>query len=112
MIKVYAPPEHLKPPKFVARAEDYRDYEKRCDAFVNQVKGWAKSHGSSVYAGEEVRFPHADGYARYVVMSLKPTALIHLNVGDAWQYPYIERLKATDIVKNIQGAQAMAKLFS
>ena len=42
--------------------------------------------------GETIRFQHADGYAEYMVFSMKPLKLIHLNVGDAWDSPYAELL--------------------
>jgi hypothetical protein len=66
-------------------------------AFVDRVKTWAKKHGKGLEAGEEISFFVADGNARYIIVSLAPVVLIHLPLGDAYQYPFAHRLTAKDI---------------
>jgi hypothetical protein len=46
-----------------------------------------------------------------MVASMRPLELVHVPLGDAWDYPYIERLTATDIQNKIDQTKAMAKLF-
>lgn len=79
--------------------------------YVQKVKEYAAKHGKGPFAGREVGFPVADGYARYVVLSLSPCKLIHLAVGDAWHFQYIERLTGKDIRKKIESADAVNRLF-
>lgn len=108
---IYAPPLGIGDrPQF--GTGDFDEYTKQTEEYINKVKEWAKSHGSGECAGEELSLPHADGYARYVVFSLKPVKLIHLPVYDAWSYPHIERLTASDIKKNIQQRKSLGNLFA
>lgn len=107
---IYAAPKEIQAPEFRS-GEDIDDYFKRGDAYVEAVKKWAKDHGDSPESGEEVDFPAGDGYARYVVLSLKPVKLLHLNVGDAWQVPYAKRLTAADVREAISAKKALAELF-
>ena len=117
MGKVYSPPAKISEPKMESFRKqnlglDFRAYEEAEFKFVEEVKEWCKSSGSGKYAGEEVHFPQGDGHARYVVFSTKPLTLIHLPVGDAWQYPYIERLTAKDIVARIESGKNLTRLFA
>ena len=99
---MYAPPQELgDPPPWSSKhtvegiLEDHRAWEIK-------VVAWAKQHGNGPYAGEIIQFPVADGRASYIVLSLKPVQLIHLSTGDDYEYPYIERLTATDITQRIE----------
>lgn len=92
----------------VGRSENWlEEYEDKCKEYVEEVKNWAKEKGKGKYSGEEVYFPHADGYARYVIISLKPLELLHLNVGDAWDLPHIERLTASDLIKKVESQRSL-----
>ena len=64
------------------------------------------------HSGEIIHFPVADGRAEYMVLSLKPVMLIHLPVGDAWQFEYAERLTKADVIKKIKQQKALAEMFS
>lgn len=111
MGKIYASPPEIEVPEFKS-GEPWQDYEKRCDTHVKAVKQWAKTNGAGPEAGQEVDFPQGDGYARYIVFSLKPVKLIHLNVGDAWQYPYAHRLTASDIRDVLRKDSSLKSFFS
>jgi hypothetical protein len=107
-MKIYSAPKEVGPtPEF----HPLDTYDQRCDEFVGRVKDYAKQHCNGNLRGEEVRFPVADGYARYIVFSIRPETLIHLSIGDAWQFPYANRLTAADIRKEVVRGQAIAKLF-
>lgn len=118
MGKVYREPKGIKPPElrdFMKDGVSSRDY---WDAYVKaeaeyegKVKAWARENGSGKYAGEVVRFQVADGYAQYVVVSLRPVKLIHLSAGDGYSFPYVERLTAADLRKQIDAERAFAELF-
>ncbi|MCY7360538.1 MAG: hypothetical protein LH629_00500 [Ignavibacteria bacterium] len=87
------------------------EWQKQEKVYTEKVKQYAKKNGKGEYAGEEVSFPHADGEACYVVLSLSPVELFHLEIGDSWDLPYIDRLKATDIKSRIKTQKAINKLF-
>ena len=119
MGKVYSPPDEVgDAPKITEGAaffnninENINKHNKKIVEWIEKVKAYAREHGEGEFAGEIVRFPFADSYAQYVVFSLKPVKLIHLPVGDAWQFPYANRLTASDIKKQIQYEKRMAELF-
>lgn len=83
-----------------------REWEER-------LKQWARDNGRGELRGEEVRWPVADGYARYVVYTEQPLSLIHIPTGDAWDIDEImERgLNLDDIRQNVSRQRAMAELF-
>ena len=94
MAKVYSVVEGLKKPKI---SSDWKSYEKECREYIDEIIELAKSNASCPEAGEEIRFPVADGYARYIVFSIKPLELIHLDIGDGWHFQYANRLTAKDV---------------
>lgn len=111
MGKIYATPKlTVTKPQFT-HPFDYKEYEKQTVAYANAVVEWAKQNGKGTEAGKIISFPVADGSAQYVVFSLKPVQLIHLDIYDGYQFNYAHRLTAADVRKRIQSDKAMAKLF-
>lgn len=105
---VYNPPKEIgDPPKF--KMETWRKDE---STWLKKLKKWVTSRHKGEYAGEILRIPYADGYAEYMVMSLKPVKLIHIPLGDAWQFPYAERLQSNDIKAAIDTEKAMNAVFA
>lgn len=98
-MKVYSPPKAVGDCPELDYTKDIRTELKKEEDWVKKIKDWAKAHGKGPHRGKEVCFGVADGNARYVI--LDSTKLIHLPVGDAWQFQYIERLKYSDIVWRI-----------
>ena len=93
-IKVYAPPAEMKAPEWNWK-------ENREAKYLKDLKAWCKKNGSGKDVGKEVQFPVADGAAVYVILSMKPCKLIHVPLGDAYNFPYIERLTPVDIRNRI-----------
>lgn len=110
MGKVYRPPEGFNPPEIESN-QDIQIYIKECDEYVQRLMNWAKEKGNCPEAGKEIRFPVADGYARYIVFSMKPVKLIHIDVSDARQFQYANRLTAKDIRREIQKLEGLDTLF-
>jgi hypothetical protein len=112
MGKVYGPPIEVGiAPRLDSRNETFQAYQTREDAYIGRVQEWARNNGNGTLAGELVSFPFADGHALYVILSLRPVTLIHLPVGDSWQYPHVERLTAKDIKEEVRRRKAISKLF-
>jgi len=101
MVEVYRVREEVAEVPAYNMEGGIEGYRKACQEYVEKVVAFAKRLGKGKYAGKIVRFPVADGYARYVVMSLKPVKLLHLQDGDGWDFQYIERLTAKDIKEAI-----------
>lgn len=87
----------------------YTAYFKAQDEYLEGLAAHCKAANSAdPYAGRIARFPVADGFAVYVVSSLKPLKLVHVDIGDGWHYQYINRLNATDIKNNIDRNSKLA----
>jgi len=93
MGKIYSTPKSLSVPEF----DDLDTYEERVEQYQNDLRDWCIQHGNGKHRGKVASFPYADGSARYYIVSLRPLKLVHDATGDAWHYPYIERLTAKDI---------------
>ena len=99
-LKVYAPPAELKVPEWNPNL-DWKENNKAEEKYLTDLKAWCKKQGSGKDAGKEVQFPVNDGAAVYVILSMKPCTLIHVPTGDAYNFPYIERLTPADIRNRI-----------
>jgi len=110
MGEIYDPPEGLEKPEF--DSSDVTGSLEREEQYIKDIAEWARKHGKGKHAGETIRFPVADGYAIYVVLSLHPVKLIHVPYADAYQFEYVHRLTADDIVEKIEQKKALEKIFS
>jgi len=113
---IYNAPKGFNPPDIsdYTKASNFNKYFEDCEKYVDRLKKTIKeNYGDQCpEAGEEIRFPEGDGYARYVIARLKPVELIHLSIGDAWHNRYIHRLTASDIRAELKKDKAIRKLFS
>jgi hypothetical protein len=110
MAKIFSAPEEIKQPKL--DFANMGNYEKESKEYLVKLKAKLLEHnpgGKNV--GEIIRFPAADGYAEYMVLSMKPVQLVHIPLGDAWNFQYAHLLKAKDVQDKIDSQKAMAKLF-
>lgn len=109
MAKIYSIPEELEAtmPTWSIK-DDHREHMRREEKWLEELRQWCMVHGSGKYAGQIVRDGVADGYAQYVVFSLRPLQLIHIPLGDAWQSRWAHRWTAADIKQMVE----RAKLFS
>jgi hypothetical protein len=112
MAKILAPPAEISQPEHDYANFDFRKIQEADEQYVLAVKAWAKQHGSGEFAGEAIRFPVADNYANYVVLSSKPVKLIHIPLGDAYQFQYANRLTSKDVVEEVKRQRAITSLFS
>lgn len=71
-----------------------------------------KNKGDTV--GEVVKWPRADGYACYMVVSEKPLQLALIDHGDAWQIEdaLIRGLRIGDIRELVKHERAITEMFS
>lgn len=99
---IYQAPEQFKRPVYDS-TKPYGDYRAACHKYIEDIKAWAKQKNpNDEWAGKIALFPVADGHAQYIVLSLKPLTLIHDDTGDAYEFPYAERLTVRDIKENIK----------
>lgn len=108
---VFSGVEGLKPPSFAA-SSGWTNYDKECEEYIAKVRKYAKAYSSCPEAGEEIRFPVADGQARYIVLSMRPLKLVHLDIGDGWHFQYVNRLTVVDVREKIEQSKALEKIFA
>lgn len=108
MGNIYSTPEALPVPAF----DDLDTYEERVEQYHNELREWCIKHGKGKDRGKVARFPFADGHASYYIVSLRPLKLIHDATGDAWHFPYIERLTAMDIRENAEVNSRIGELYA
>lgn len=101
MAKVFGPPASMVIPQFDHLAAP-NDYELKCQQFEADLREYiAANYKPSKRRGQIVQFQVADGYAQYMVASMRPLVLIHLPLGDGYSFPYVNRLKAEDIEREL-----------
>ena len=107
---IYSAPEEIKVPEL-----DFRDinaYLKAQDKYVEDLKAFCKKRKNGKNVGETIKFPVADGHAIYMVASMSPLELIHVPIGDAWEFQYVHLMTAKEVQQKIDQGKAMVKLFS
>ena len=116
MGKVYSPPEEIKP---APRLRDFmidgkfnmKKMEETEEEWIDELRTWCKMNSNGKYVGEMIREPVADGYAQYMVFSLRPLVLLHLPLGDAYQFQWDNRWTASDVKMMIEQEKKMDSLF-
>ena len=110
MAQIFGLPEGFAAPEF-----DFRDMKKSREnekKFLKELKAYCIKRNPTESVGEIISFPVADGKAMYMVASLiQPVQLIHLPLGDEYQFPFVKRLTARDIRQLIKADKAMAEIF-
>lgn len=111
MAEIYSAPSEVRLPKL--DFSNMETYNKDCERYVSDLVKHIKDMGyKGKNVGEVVKFAVADGYAEYMVLSMKPMRLIHIPLGDAYEFPYVGLMTASEITKKIEGQKMMDKLFS
>lgn len=93
--QIYSPPEGME--FEYDYTVPYQEQLKAEHEWLEKLRQFCKDNGSGKYAGKEIRDHVADGYARYMIFSLRPLVLIHLPLGDAWRSRWDERWTAADV---------------
>ena len=109
---VYSLPKTIKKPETDFANYNHAEYLKKEEAFLKKLRTFIKSHSSSKYNGKVVQFQVADSYAYYMVVSIRPSQVIHLPIGDEWEFQFINRLTGKDLADQIDAKEKMDKLFS
>jgi hypothetical protein len=107
-MKIYSPPTEVG-----ICATDYSgDWQAQEKAWLNKLRQYVMQHGSGKNKGKIVSYPVADGYAQYMIFSEKPAALIHIPLGDAWQYPMVSRFTMKEVLADVAREEQFSKLFA
>jgi hypothetical protein len=115
--RIYSPPDDVGDPPEI----DYSDRDgKTWDEVLapereweERLKQWCRENGQGALAGEEWSYPRGDGYARYVIYTEKPLAMIHVPTGDAWDIDsVIQRgLTLTEVRRHFKQRRVLDEIF-
>lgn len=115
---VYSVPEGFQEPDFGnyetdSGGFDTQAYFDACDKHEKDVAAWCRDNSTADLAGEIIRFPVADGKATYMVYTLKPLALIHLNYGDGYQIDdmTLRGMRVQDVRELVRRQKALNEIF-
>ena len=109
-VKIYSTPKEVELPK--TTFQNVSEWEKLEKQYIQDLKKYIMSIGyKGKNVGEIIKFPVADGYAQYMVLSMRPLQLIHLELGDAWHFPQAHLMTTKEVNKKIDSEKSLAKLF-
>lgn len=111
MATIYAPPQEMPVPQ-IDLSLSIRERMEVEDKWIERLRRWVKQNGSGQYAGKVIKDQVADGYAMYMVFSLRPLILIHLPLGDAYQSRWDHRWIASDVKQMVEREETLHALFS
>lgn len=100
--KIYIAPEELKVPQISFENFNLAEHNAAEAKYIEDLKQHMRELGyNGKNMGEILRFPAADSYAQYMVVSMRPLQLIHLELGDAWGFQYAHLLTAKEVQQKI-----------
>ncbi len=107
--KVYRAPTDFVP--------DYRatDWRAREDAYIADLAAQARrARPADKLAGRVISWQRADGFARYMVWSSSPLALVHLDLGDGYsvEAALLRGLRVTDVKAKVAADDRLAAYFA
>jgi len=107
---IYSGIEGIEAPKtsFSNMAKCREDY----DNYIETLKAKCKEGFDDENVGEVIKFPVADGYALYMVYSMNPLELIHIDIMDGYQFEYVDLMTPEKVMELIKREKALKKLFS
>jgi len=109
MAVIYSAPKEVKLPSF--DWTNMQKYAEESKKYIADLKQHIKDMGyKGKNVGEIVRFAVADGYAEYMVLSMRPLSLIHIPLDDAYEFPYVHLMTSTEINKKIELQKMLSKM--
>lgn len=110
MAKIFKQPSAVKSPSYSNwNREEMRKEEER---YENDLRDFLTKNGcKGKNFGKTISFPVADGYASYMVASMRPLELIHMEIGDCYHFKYAHLLNAKEVQAKIDKQEKMRKIF-
>lgn len=117
MGRIYSPPKDVEPaPRLkdfmVGGKFDSKKMDEAEEKWTEKLRDWCKANSPGrKYVGEIIQQGVADGYAQYMVFSLRPLVLLHLELGDSYQFQWDSRWTASDVKEMVERRKKMNSLF-
>ena len=117
MAEIFNAPKGIKVPSLSGITsknvnEKFKELETDTEKYKKDLKQYLQDNGyNGKNVGEVLNFPVADGHAQYMVLSMQPLRLVHLELGDAWSFQYANLLTAEEVQQKIDQQNNMKELF-
>ncbi len=110
-MEIYSGVEGIEVPQFDWKnIEAYKEASKK---YVDDLRTeLLKQSPNGKNVGVEIQFPVADGYARYMVASMRPLELVHIALDDAYHFSDVELYTAKQIQLKVDQAIARNAFFA
>ena len=110
MATIFKSPDQVKVPEL--DFAKFGEYQNECKKYKEDLKAWLNNNGyNGKNVGEIIQFPVADGYAEYMVASMKPVKLVHLPLMDAWHFEYAHLMTTKEVQAKIDQQNRLKELF-
>jgi hypothetical protein len=111
MAKIFSAPSSIPLPQWSIKKTHQENMAEE-KTYLETLKDMLiKRKPTQKLVGEIIKFPMADGYAEYMVASTTPLELVHIPLGDAWDFQYAHRLTKKDVEEKIKNQKALDELF-
>lgn len=110
--KIYLPPKDVKVPQL--DFSNFGEYRKQCDVFIKELRDYVIDYNynkTDGYIGEVIRFQVADGYAEYMIGSLKPLMLIHIPIMDEYTSQFAHLMTVKSVKEMVGNNNKMKQIF-
>ena len=111
--KIYSALKEVKVPRFsVGMGQTIEDYNKAMEQYKVDLKNKLIDMGyNGKNVGEVIKFQVADGYAQYMVISMRPLRLMHLPLIDGYSFQYVHLMTAKEVNEKIEAEKRLKELF-
>lgn len=111
MAKIFRCFEDVKRPTYDFR-QSHKEMQQEENRYLNDIRAKLNSMGfKGKNVGEVISFPVADSTADYMIVSMRPLKLMHLEIADAWDFEYAHLLTAKEVNEKIEAKKRLEKLF-
>lgn len=115
MAIVYKLPKDIPAPVVNYRNYNSAEVENAEKSFLDALTSWCQKRrpGNDVI-GAVIQFPHADGYAQYMVADVETAEIIHLPLGDCWRIPdtHARGLTGEDLTRIVKADRRFREALS
>jgi len=112
--EIYAPNIDYRSDNFFIKVPDsfQSNWEKNEAEYIEKLKKYITDAGyTGKNAGEILEFQVADGYAKYMVTNMRPLMLIHIPLGDAYEFQFAHLLTSKEVNNQLESAKRFNKFF-
>lgn len=111
--QIYSALDSVKVPTFsFGTGQTIEDHNKAMDKYKVDLKKELNRMGyNGKNVGEVIKFQVADGYAQYMVISMRPLRLMHLPLIDSYEFNYVHLMTTKEVNDQIEANKKWEELF-